>query len=47
MVGERCGVLLVVRLKRVGMDGPKMSVSRMPVRRPWRAKARERLAGGN
>jgi hypothetical protein len=26
------------------MDGPKMSVSRIPVRRPRRAKARERLA---
>ena len=33
-----------VRLKRVGIEGPKMSVSRIPVRRPRRASARERLA---
>jgi hypothetical protein len=45
LVGERCGGPEPERLKRVGMDGPKMSVSRMPVRRPRRAKARERFAG--
>lgn len=33
-----------VRSKSVGMEGPKMSVSRMPARRPRRARARERLA---
>jgi hypothetical protein len=45
LVGERWGGPVAERLKRVGMDGPKMSVSRMPVRRPRRAKARERFAG--
>jgi hypothetical protein len=32
------------REKRVGIEGPKMSVSRMPERRPRRARARERFA---
>lgn len=32
------------RLKRVGMEGPKMSVSRMPLRRPRRVNARARFA---
>jgi len=31
------------RLSKVGIDGPKMSVSRMPVRRLWREKAKARL----
>jgi hypothetical protein len=33
------------RLKRVGMEGPKMSVSRIPARSPSLAKASDRLAG--
>lgn len=32
------------RLKSVGIEGPKMSTSRMPERNPSRAKARERFA---
>lgn len=31
------------RLRRVGIEGPKMSVSRMPLRWPRRAKARARF----
>ncbi len=33
-----------VRPRSVGTLGPKMSVSRMPVRRPWREKDRARFA---
>ena len=33
------------RLRSVGIEGPKMSVSRMPLRWPRRAKARARLTG--
>jgi hypothetical protein len=31
------------RFRRVGIDGPKMSVSRIPVRIPRRAKERARF----
>jgi hypothetical protein len=31
------------RLSRVGIEGPKMSVSRRPVRWPWRARERARF----
>jgi hypothetical protein len=31
------------RFRRVGIEGPKMSVSRMPLRRPRRANANARL----
>ena len=31
------------RLRSVGMDGPKMSVSRIPVLIPWRANERARF----
>lgn len=43
MAGESSGAVSC-RLKRVGMEGPKMSTSRMPERSPRRAKARERFA---
>ena len=32
------------RSNRVGIEGPKMSVSSIPARYPMRAKARERFA---
>ena len=32
------------RSNKVGIEGPKISVSRMPVRRPNLARARDRLA---
>jgi hypothetical protein len=31
------------RFRRVGIEGPKISVSRMPARRPFWAKLRARL----
>lgn len=34
------------RLRSVGIDGPKISVSRIPVRMPRRAKERARLTIG-
>lgn len=34
------------RLRSVGIEGPKISVSRMPVRIPRRAKERARFAVG-
>ena len=34
------------RFRSVGIEGPKMSVSRIPLRWPRRAKARARFTGG-
>ena len=34
-----------LRFNRVGIEGPKISVSRMPLRSPRRAKARARFTG--
>lgn len=42
---DKSGSDASVKLKSVGIEGPKMSVSRMPVLWPWRAKARARFAG--
>lgn len=41
VLGERRGS--PERFMRVGIEGPKMSVSRIPLLRPCRAKARARF----